>query len=145
MVTAPRSWLHGLFDCGKDCSTCKYECDGSLQALTLFLTTGSCVLYCLFRCVLVIPVCLAVWIPCAFIGPGASDTIRFGVAGCCDKAAARGKMRTAYNIRGNECSDFCSHCLCSPCALTQETLQLRTQRTMHVLVPATFPPIMVMN
>lgn len=109
----------GLCDCGQDCCT---------FLLALFvpcvvagqneeLKTGGnpgCACTCLTGCSIFL--CASFFsVPCLFnwwLGTRRSDT------------------RYRYRISGDACEDFMCHCCCSPCALTQESLEIRKRKAL---------------
>ncbi|TPX60639.1 hypothetical protein SpCBS45565_g07471 [Spizellomyces sp. 'palustris'] len=101
----PKDWAHSLFDCFGDFGTCCLAC---LAPCYVYATNkqsmnkndgcfGDCLMYyCATQC------------------------------GCgpCIGSGGRASVRSKYNITGDSCSDFCAHCFCVPCALTQEKREI---------------------
>ncbi|KAK7457208.1 hypothetical protein VKT23_010508 [Stygiomarasmius scandens] len=53
-------------------------------------------------------------------------TTWFG-AGWCLQIPGRSKVRSRYSIDGGFCTDCCTICWCTPCALTQEHLEIQLE------------------
>jgi Cys-rich protein (TIGR01571 family) len=99
------TWTHGLFDCFGDFSTfftaCACPCitHGRLRQKLLYKR----------RC----------WPDCFFYSAG----LAFGCCGVIG-GITRTAIREHWNVDGTYTQDYCSHCLCAPCALTQEYRQM---------------------
>ncbi|TPX71492.1 hypothetical protein SpCBS45565_g01148, partial [Spizellomyces sp. 'palustris'] len=96
----PKDWNHSIFDCFNNCGTCALAC------------------------------CC----PCVVYGMNKKDLSRrsswvgaltscFGLHPCVG-GGGRTTIRAKYNIRGDSCADCCCHLLCTPCALTQERMEI---------------------
>lgn len=103
-IGPPRMWSHGLFDCCQDCNLCMKGC------------FCPCCLYgenvekfdassCFCNCVL--------WLSLG------------GYTTPIEAACRRGAMRARYYIQGSEFEDFCVHLFCFPCAIIQESQEIR--------------------
>jgi Cys-rich protein (TIGR01571 family) len=49
----------------------------------------------------------------------------------CLSCSQRQELRREYNIRGDSCEDFCIHCCCTPCAMTQEWNEIEDQAKVY--------------
>ncbi|XP_057441549.1 protein PLANT CADMIUM RESISTANCE 3-like [Lotus japonicus] len=82
--------------------------------------------------------CLTYWCPCVTFGRIA-EIVDKGSASCgasgfyfvqlggLYSANYRTKIRSQYNLKGNNCLDCLTHCFCSRCALCQEYRELEKQ------------------
>jgi len=122
-----RGWSFGLFDCFSSCETCCYACfcpcfaygqnmsrlhnlkvQGVPHSKEGELFTAECLTY------LAIP----------------DDTIR-GFYAC----IGRKKIRERYNIEGDCWKDCLCHSFCAPCAITQESREIRLEEESLLVVP----------
>ncbi|XP_030444365.1 protein PLANT CADMIUM RESISTANCE 2-like [Syzygium oleosum] len=115
--------------------------------------------------------CISFWCPCVTFGQiseivdrgasscGINGAIYFLIAwvtgcACCYSCFYRQKMRKQYRIIGSSAEDFVLHCLCEPCALTQEYRELQNrgfnpslgwfesvERQNHEVAMAPMPPV----
>ncbi|KAJ3050794.1 hypothetical protein HK097_008224 [Rhizophlyctis rosea] len=99
----PKSWAHGLLDCFGNLGFCCYACFCTPcaygQNRQLLNKADGCFGDCCLACI---------------CSPFYS----------CIGAGSRGSIRTKYNITGDGCTDWLSHCCCAPCALTQEKREI---------------------
>jgi len=100
----------GTHWCGPSLAYCGSNVIGSL----LMLTYGGCALN-------------AVHLIASPDALRATASLGGALGTACFAGHFRRKLRTKYGINGNLNEDICTHLLCSPCALCQETSELRYQ------------------
>jgi len=161
-------WKSSLFGCFEDCETCLLGafCTpclyGQNAAAMQVLATGEpagCMNHCCnYYCSALLPsifagsfFALAMSGGAAPVDPQALSTVQNLATNCgigCFAGANRSEIRSRFNIEGSGTSDFVHHFLCSPCAVCQESREIKHQIALmeEVMVyPGTAPvaPTMV--
>jgi Cys-rich protein (TIGR01571 family) len=57
-------------------------------------------------------------------------TIVLGPSHCTISGAFRTALREGFNIPGDDCTDYCLHCFCPSCAMTQELYEMEYRSTL---------------
>ncbi|KAK9105939.1 hypothetical protein Scep_022783 [Stephania cephalantha] len=105
-------WSTGLCDCNEDTGNCFLTCFCpciSFGRIAEIADEGS------FSC----GACCALYVLVHLL------TSRLGAVLL--SCVYRRKLKKQYNLEGNDCTDFCLHLWCSPCATCQEYRELQHQ------------------
>ncbi|KAL6753698.1 PLAC8 family-domain-containing protein [Haematococcus lacustris] len=105
-LTHPEQWSSSLYDCFSDMGVC---CVGAHAPFVLYGENAE-------------------KIGTSSFLSAAAMYFFFSCCACCFAHETRGALRHKYGLPEEPCSDCMVHCWCSPCAVCQETRELRKRK-----------------